>query len=267
MLVQTLCYRLTHEEPSLRARLQWYAQQEGIKLLEKNDKDQYPILKISRTRTSVLWQGEELFFHPSMALLRMLGVLRGEKDRFLQAVALSRGDHCIDATMGLAADTLMAAWQVGEHGRVRALEASPVIAALTKEGLKELAHAAPYQGQSWKAEAWRQLSQAAGRIDIHLCDHLDYLRRQNSASVDLVYFDPMFRHTRNQSTALRPLKAWICQAALSEEVVKEACRTARRVVMKERKGSREFARLGFAEEPGGRYSPVAFGVIAQTLTE
>ncbi|MDR2736472.1 MAG: protein-glutamate O-methyltransferase, partial [Gracilibacteraceae bacterium] len=80
-------------------------------------------------------------------------------------------------------------------------------------------------------------------------------------SLDLVYFDPMFRNTREQSASLRPLKPWICQDPLNVASVQEACRTARRVVLKERNGSPEFARLGFRVLDGGRYSSVAFGAL------
>ncbi|MCL1918819.1 MAG: class I SAM-dependent methyltransferase [Peptococcaceae bacterium] len=255
-------YALTHDEPALRARLEWYAEQEGIVLTEAmcDESCSFPLLKISRKRTRVLWQGEEIFFHPSMALLRMLSVLRGEPDRFLQAAGLENGNTCIDATMGLAADTLMAAWRVGEAGRVTALEASPLIAALVKEGLREMAASVPSGVRGLKAEAWKHLIQAAGRIDVLLGDHLDFLRAQGDACQDLVYFDPMFRHTRGQSAALRSFKPWMCHEGLREEAVREACRVARRVVLKERTGSREFERFGFAMEPGGRHSPVAFGV-------
>jgi hypothetical protein len=193
-------------------------------------------------------------------LLRLLGVLRGESDRFLQAASLQKGGKCIDATMGLATDTLMAAWRVGEGGTVQALETSPLIAALTKEGLENMAWSMPPSVRGLKGESWKQLIQASRRIEILLCDHEDFLRAQKSASVDLVYFDPMFRQTRGQSAALRSFKPWTCQDALSEEAVMEACRVAKRVVLKERNGSGEFERLGFTVVAGGRYSPVAFGV-------
>ena len=52
--------------------------------------------------------------------------------------------------------------------------------------------------------------------------------------------------------------------ALTDETITEARRVARcRVVMKERRESTEFARLGFAVIAGGRYSRVAYGVMEQ----
>jgi hypothetical protein len=251
---------LTHDEPALRSRLEWYGEQKGIVLVDRTE-ESLPTLKISRKRTSVLWLGEELFFHPSMALLRLLNVLRGGGDRFLQATALETGDTCIDGTMGTAADALMAAWRVGESGKVQALEASPLIAALTKEGLKDLTRSMPARTRGLKEEAWKQLSLAAERIEVLVCDHLEHLRTLENKSLDVVCFDPMFRRTRDQSAAFRPLKPWIADSPLSLDAVREARRTARRVVLKERAGSSEFGRLGFEPQPGGRYSPVAFGVI------
>lgn len=50
--------------------------------------------------------------------------------------------------------------------------------------------------------------------------------------------------------------------ALTPETVAEARRVARRrVVMKERRESEEFERLGFFEVVGGKYSRVSYGVM------
>ena len=49
---------------------------------------------------------------------------------------------------------------------------------------------------------------------------------------------------------------------LTLETIAEARRVARhRVVLKESSKSREFARLGFTERAGGRYSKVQYGVM------
>ena len=72
----------------------------------------------------------------------------------------------------------------------------------------------------------------------------------------------MFRNTCKQSDSVVPLHRWSDHNPLDHQVVLEACRVARnRVVLKERKESMEFRRLGFDILLGGRYSPVNYGVI------
>ena len=93
-------------------------------------------------------------------------------------------------------------------------------------------------------------------------DYLDYLRQQKDNSYDVVYFDPMFRKPLTASNGISPLRSVANHAPLSEEAVAEALRVARqRVVMKEASGSEEFARLGFHQLMGGKYSKVHYGVM------
>jgi hypothetical protein len=91
-----------------------------------------------------------------------------------------------------------------------------------------------------------------------------FLRQAPSESFDVVYFDPFFRVSVKGADQLAPLRVTGDLNSLDMEAVREACRVARRrVVVKERKGSREFARLGFERVTGGRYARVAFGVITK----
>ena len=81
-------------------------------------------------------------------------------------------------------------------------------------------------------------------------------------SYDAVYFDPMFRRPVHESEGMNALRVLADARALTAEVIAEARRVARRrVVMKERQGSREFARLGFTDLAGGKYSRIAYGVM------
>ncbi|CAA7601936.1 Ribosomal RNA small subunit methyltransferase J [Acididesulfobacillus acetoxydans] len=220
-------------------------------------------LKITRTGVFLTVSGESLYFHPSMALLRLLNIERGEPDRFLEACGLGRGDSLFDATLGLGSDALVGAWAVGSTGSVRAVERSGILAALVGDGLNDLRRTtAGLRKSPEKERAWAHLREAAGRIEAHWGDHLEELRKMPAQAVDVVYFDPMFRHTRSRSAAIQPLQRWAEKEPLSRDSVREACRVARkRVVMKERKGSPEFERLGFEVFPGGRYSSVDFGIV------
>jgi hypothetical protein len=80
-------------------------------------------------------------------------------------------------------------------------------------------------------------------------------------SVDIVYFDPMFRRPVLSSSALRPLRSQAEERPLSEAAVREAVRVARRrVVLKDHRDSGEFERLGFVRRRVSS-SKVAYGVI------
>lgn len=190
----------------------------------------------------------ELFFHPNMAYIRVKNLRKGLDDHLLEAMALRAGDVVIDATMGLGADAIVASYAVGEKGRVVAVESSPYIYAVVKDGL---AH------QTFEH---LPLVEAMRRIEPRRGDALTYLREQETRSADVVYFDPMFRHPLKDSVQLEPLRLVANHAPVSMELLEEAKRVAkRRVVMKENSRSHEFARLGFTHFAGGKYSAVRYG--------
>lgn len=255
--------RLTHPaDPELAAKLDWFMAQPGCDF-RINEPDLMPLLNITR-KGIFLDDGElRLSFHPNMALIRVLQGLRGEHDRFLAATGIKPGQTFLDATLGLGTDALVAAWKVGEKGKVIAFENSPLIAALIKEGLYALKNKQlPSINNPVKYQAWLELIKASQRINVKWEDHTKGLAALPDSSVDVIYFDPMFRRTREQSSGILPLHAWSDHRPLSKEAIKEAFRVAKlRIVLKERKGSQEFSRLGFQIFDGGRYSQVDYGII------
>lgn len=273
MVKSTLILNITHpKDPILQEKAHWFSGQPGIKLLKPEKKSsvsqqskstQFPILQISRKGVCLKTGEASLKFHPNMALLRVIQLLRGEPDRFLKATRLKEGDTFLDATLGLGTDALVAAYQVGKHGQVIGFEHSPILAALIQEGLNSLAHGAhPPVVNPDKANAWQALAEAAQRITVQWGDHQELLTQLPANSVDVIYFDPMFRHTREQSASIRPLHEVSNPKSIAKKSVQEAYRaTRKRVVLKERKNSYEFARLGFFIQDGGNYSHVDYGVI------
>ncbi len=264
--IPAITIRTTHNDPELDQKLAWFLQQPGCvwQTTPSGHESLRPVLNITR-RGVFLYEGEDnLHFHPNMALLRLMNILKGESDRYLQATGLKPGDSLLDLTLGLGGDALVGAWAVGARGRVIGVELSPVISALVKDGLQVLAAATlPQAGNPAKKEAWEALARAAGRIEVIWADHYTYLCRQPSDSVDVIFFDPMFRSTREKSASIKPLHSWSDHRSLRREVIQEARRVARRsLVLKERKGSSEFSRLGFRIMPGGRYSQVDYGLIS-----
>ena len=192
----------------------------------------------------------ELFFHPGMAHLRIKNLLLGHGDHLVTALGLVEGMHVLDCTLGTGADAIVESFAVGAQGTVTALEANPLIAAVIADGL---AHAT---GDNYDMHA------AMRRITVHHADALTFLRAQADGSCDVVYFDPMFRRPLHESAGMNALRMLADSRALTAETIAEARRVARRrVVMKERQGSKEFARLGFTHLTGGKYSRIAYGVM------
>ncbi|MGE5654890.1 MAG: class I SAM-dependent methyltransferase [Bacillota bacterium] len=197
-------------------------------------------------------QGETVFsFHPGLAGLRILALDRGQADHMVTAMGLREGDQVLDCTLGLASDAVVASFAVGTDGRVVGVEASPLVAAVVADGL-----------QRYRFPKDPRVEAAMRRIEVVTGNHLEILRRASDRSYDVVYFDPMFRHAIEESDGIGPLRALANHEPVSVEALGEAKRVARRrVVIKERSGSAEFQRLVMERTVGGRYGPIAYGVI------
>lgn len=188
-------------------------------------------------------------FHPSMGFVRAKRILKGEPDAMLEAARMEPGDSVLDCTAGLGSDSLLFAVLGGEGSTVTALESSLPLYALLSEGMKHYT-----SGQAKVNEALR-------RIRVVHSEHLEYLRGLPDKSVDIVYFDPMFRVPLMDSSAISPLRQFANTSALSEETVAEALRVARKtVLLKEKALSGEFNRLGFTELLRGS-AKISYGVI------
>lgn len=230
------------------ARLAGRGRQSVAQLMAKHHTDR--LLLVAREGIQLI-RGDEspLFFHPSMAAIRLKRLSKGEADPMLQAARVQPGDSVLDCTAGLASDSIVFAYGVGPAGSVTALESEPVIAYLVSEGL-----AAYDTGDD-------AFNAALRRIRLLHADHMAYLKRLPDDSVDVVYFDPMFRQAIADSSSISPLRELANDNPLSPESVAEAKRVARKtVVLKELKRSEEFERLGFTEILSSSRK-LAYGVI------
>lgn len=188
-------------------------------------------------------------FHPSMGFVRAKRVLKGESDPILEAAGMQPGDSVLDCTAGLGSDSLLFAVHGGAASQVTALESSLPLYALLREGMSRYT-----SGQIKVNEALR-------RIRVVHSEHLQHLRALPDRSIDIVYFDPMFRVPLMDSAAISPLRQFANTAALSAASVAEAVRVARKtVLLKEKALSGEFARLGFTELLRGS-AKISYGVI------
>lgn len=197
----------------------------------------------------LLKNNETLFWHPNMAVPRLKAIREGHIDPMLEAMDLKSGYKVLDCTLGLAADALVMASALGEEGKVIGLEDNKFIAFITKWGLNN------FKGRNTR------LYPLLKRISVLNISYEDYLKAQAADSFDVVYFDPMFRHGRYQSSSLTPIRLLANKNPVSLEYIEEALRVCRhRVVLKERKHCEEFIRLNAHYIVGGKYSPVAYGV-------
>ncbi|MBO8170916.1 MAG: class I SAM-dependent methyltransferase [Bacillaceae bacterium] len=191
-----------------------------------------------------------LFFHPGMSKVRIKRLLKGDNDRMIEACQLQKGDRFLDATLGMAADSIVAAHVVGEEGSVTGLEAVQILSAVVSRGLQE------YQ------DSLKPLQEAMRRIKVIQTDALTYLKKCPDHYYDVIYFDPMFRETVEKSTPIAPLRSLARGEPLTVELIEEARRVARRrVVLKERKKSGEFERLGFDILDADSNASFTYGII------
>lgn len=207
------------------------------------------ILVVAKDKLSIYVKGEEFFFHPGMAKLRIKEIKNGNTDRMIEAMNLCAGDSVLDCTLGLGADAIVANYVAGSEGSVTGLEVNPLMAYVVSEGIR------CYQTDN------KELTQALKGIKVINADHRHYLKTLPAKSVDIVYFDPMFRRPLHKSASMSPLRKLAEHSPLDKETISEACRVAKkRVVMKESSRSEEFSRLGFKKIENSK-SPVTYGVI------
>jgi len=188
-----------------------------------------------------------LYFHPSMAYVRVKRLRRGEHDPLVDVSGCVPGDQVLDCTAGLGSDAIVFAYAAGEQGQVTALESAPILCAVVREGLKTY------------MTSHDDVNEALRRIEMRCANHHDYLAALPDKSLDIIYFDPMFRRPLHDSSALEPLRGLANPDALTEETIAHAIRVARKsVILKEHRYSREFERLGFERR---HFNKIAYGVI------
>ena len=193
--------------------------------------------------------GVEYFFHPNLASMRIHNLERGSVDHMVQAMSLGPGEEVLDCTMGRAADAIIAAYVVGETGRVVAVEKKPVIAHLTIEGLQ-------------KGEfVSKRFTAVMRRVDARCADYNDFLPACADNGFDVVYFDPIFHDPVQESQSMEGLRALAHTETVTGEVLDIARRVARRcVVIKQRHKTPLWEELGITVVHRGRQSRVEYGV-------
>lgn len=179
---------------------------------------------------------EPFFFHPNSAAFRLKRVARGEAEPFLEAAQLQQGDSVLDCTLGLAADAMLAAYTVGEAGRVVGLEANPNVAFVVRQGM-----------QTYDTTEL-PLTSCMRQIEVVQSEAIHYLKTLPDNTFDVVYMDPMFEEVIEEANNFQALRQSGEHVTLTDEWVHEAKRVAKkRVVLKAHFRSEWFAIYGFQQ--------------------
>lgn len=215
-----------------------YKPRRGISInsFKQQYQDNTVIVGSDKIVISPISSNNNVFFHPNLAIVRAKRVLKGEYEPLLSTAKLKKGMSFLDCTLGLASDSIIASLAVGDTGKVIGIEGNEMLSFLVKEGLRSF--------QSGNSE----IDQAMRRINVSHHDHLSFLQKQPTNSIDIVYFDPMFQETIDKSNGIDIIKEHTVKADISHEIISEAKRVAReRVILKDHWKSDRFALYGFTQ--------------------
>ena len=177
------------------------------------------------------------FFHPNSAAFRLKRVARGEADPFLDACKIVEGDSFLDCTLGMGADAMLAAYKVGEAGKVVGLEDDINVAFIVSNGMKN------YDTTELP------LTRCMREIEVVQGEAMAFLKQQQDNSFDVVFMDPMFEEVIEESNNFEALREAGSHLQLTQDWVDEALRVARkRVVLKAHFRSTVFENFGFERE-------------------
>jgi len=177
---------------------------------------------------------QPFFFHPNSAMFRIKRLARGEHDPFAEASQLTKGMTFLDCTLGLASDSIVASFLVGDEGMVTGTEAQKVLAYMVREGLK-----------TWDSEL-PLMNDAMARINVIHSMAIDYLKTLPDNSIDCVYFDPMFEDSILESDGIQALGRFALYEDLTKATILEALRVSKgRILLKDHYKSLRFERYGF----------------------
>lgn len=170
--------------------------------------------------------GQVLFFHPDTAMLR----IKSGRDPLLELLGKEK-QSIIDCTMGLGSDSIVLA---SAGHRVTALESSKLVHFIVSRGLQDF------------DSGLQEVNRAMKSIQTIWTDSLTYLKGQKDKSVDVIYFDPMFSEEIKESQNLSGLSTLADRSRLTEEIVYEAKRVARKkLIIKAHFRDQVFEEFGF----------------------
>ncbi|HBT25104.1 MULTISPECIES: class I SAM-dependent methyltransferase [Pseudothermotoga] len=204
---------------------------------------------VEKDRIVVRWKDGQLFFHPSMAKVRMKNLQRGLKDHLIESLDLKGNELVLDTTLGLATEAiLMAAFL--ESGKIVGVEGSLPIYVIVRDGLSNYKSNLPW------------INAAMKKIELIHADFKQFIRSLPDNSYDIVYCDPMFENPVYESSSMNPLRPFALYDTIDQNDVNEMLRVARKkLVLKAHAKDSLFERIKVDSITGSRKSCVFYGVI------
>ena len=187
-------------------------------------------------------------FHLSMAQLRLLEIDRGYTDHLLRAIGYETVTSVLDCTAGLGSDSAVISYGCPQLTRHTAIEGHPILGYITNYGFRHFQHKNP------------SVTEALRRIQLVICNYQDYLNYIEPNLYDVIYLDPMFENPVYESPQFQQWRGHLLESKISSDIVELGLKKSKRVVIKERKGSRLFKDIPPIEMVGGKYSSIAYGI-------
>lgn len=222
---------------------------QSVKQLFKIYESDVYVVGVKKHVLNLIDTNQKIQFHPNLAKVRSKRLISGKKDRLIQFAGIKEGTKVLDCTMGLGSDSVVMSLASGESGRVTAVESDFNMYMVVSEGLKY-----------YDAEE-DCINLAMRRIHPVNADYKQVLKTLDDNSVDVVYFDPMFTESIENSDGIEGIKSLVNFEELSKESVDEAVRVAcDKVIIKDHFRSISFERLGFKRDtrPSSR---IHYGII------
>jgi Putative SAM-dependent methyltransferase len=209
-------------------------QKKSIHRLQKETNSECIVVGKERLELFHKDAAQPFFFHPNSAMFRIKRLARGEHDPFAEASQLTNGMTFLDCTLGLASDSIVASFLVGDEGAVTGTEGQKILAYIVREGLK-----------SWDSE-FPIMNDAMARIKVIHSRAIDYLNTLPDNSIDCVYFDPMFENSILESDGIKALGRFALYEDLTKVTIEEALRVSKgRILLKDHYKSVRFEQYGF----------------------
>ena len=187
-------------------------------------------------------------FHLSMAHLRFLEIDRGRTDHLLRAIGYETVTSILDCTAGLGSDSAVISYGCPQLTCHTAIEGHPILGYITNYGFRHFQHKNP------------NVTEALRRIQLVICNYQDYLKQIEPNRYDVIYVDPMFENPVYESPQFLQWRGHLLESKIIQEIVELGLEKSKRLVIKERKGSRLFKDLPPIEIVGGKYSSIAYGI-------
>jgi len=237
-------------DPALRAEAEACAERWGLPLLSRRPKvplrgllDQARVLVVfGEDAVSLRDRHGSARGGAGLAALRLKEIEKGRAEDPLQRVGeLVPGERVLDATLGFAQDARVAARLVGPTGSILGLESRLPLAVLAEAALR------------------RETRPGSARIQVRHADSGGLLRTMPPGSVDVVLFDPMFGRALPAQPGFDLLRRLADPSPLRPDVLAEARRVARRVVLvKAARYTPALRALGLQHVPTRRSAPVVW---------